>query len=189
MADDVKLAAILADLKGFEKRVKEGGLTGDEKAGFSKTVAELDALLAEDDGGIELPRLVKKENGETKRVDTKAELDAALADGWLLRLHKMPEVETDSSEALKREALKNGDEDTAAKASDVDGGAGDKDSADAAAPGNSLAERVNAMSAKDAIEAIEVSTDIDELKALKKVEERVTVERAIENRIAELKAE
>jgi len=35
---------------------------------------------------IELPRHVKKPGGLWKRVENQAELDAALADGWLLRL-------------------------------------------------------------------------------------------------------
>ncbi len=35
---------------------------------------------------IEVPRLLKKDDGGRKRVETPAELVAALADGWLLRL-------------------------------------------------------------------------------------------------------
>jgi len=35
---------------------------------------------------IELPRLVKKPGGAYRRVDTPAELDAALAEGWFVRL-------------------------------------------------------------------------------------------------------
>jgi hypothetical protein len=88
--NDVKLGAILADLQSFEKTLKAGGLSPDDKAKFSKTVAELDALLTPDTATVEVPRLVKKP-GETKRVNTREELDAALADGWALRLPDAPE--------------------------------------------------------------------------------------------------
>lgn len=175
--DDMKLGAILAALKTFEKRLKDGGLTGDEKAEFSKAVAELEAFLQPNLDRIEVPRLVKKPNGETKRVDTKDELDAALKDGWLLKLPSMPEVATDSSEAIRKDALANGDEKTAAAASD----AGTPDDV------QSFSDRIAALSAKDAVTAIEAHTNVEELKAHKKIEERVTVERAIEHRLDELK--
>lgn len=178
-ADEQKLGDILSALKTFEKRLTEGGLTGDEKAEFSKAVAELEAVLAPDLDRIEVPRLVKKPGGETKRVNTKEELDAALKDGWLLKLPTMPEVETDSSEAIRKEALKDGDEKTAATASDVDG--------DDERDGESFSDRLAALSAKDAVTVIESHTNVEELKAHKKVEERVTVERAIDNRLDELK--
>jgi hypothetical protein len=38
---------------------------------------------------VEVPRLVKKP-GEHKRVNTMAELEAALSDGWVLRLPTVP---------------------------------------------------------------------------------------------------
>lgn len=41
--------------------------------------------------GIEVPRWVKKP-GEAKRVETHAELETALADGWVLRLPPVADV-------------------------------------------------------------------------------------------------
>ncbi len=86
MTDEGKLTAILANLKEFEKKFKAGGLSGEDKAEFSKIVAELEAELTVDTADVEVPRLVKKAGEDPKRVNTKEELDAALADGWVLRL-------------------------------------------------------------------------------------------------------
>lgn len=101
---------------------------------------------------IEIPRHVHKP-GEFKVVNTEAELRAAFAAGWVLRLTEP-----------------------------VD--ASDK----APAPPPTFAEHLAGMPAKDAVMAIEGSSDLVALTALVGVEDRATVERAIEKRIAELKA-
>lgn len=41
---------------------------------------------------IETPRLLKKPGGEYKRVENQVELDAALAEGWFVRLPVAPLV-------------------------------------------------------------------------------------------------
>ncbi len=148
MIDNVKIAAILADLQSFDKKLAAGGLTGEDKAKFSKTVAEMAALLAPAVDAVEVPRLVKKP-GETKRVNTRAELDAALKDGWVLRLKDEP--------------------------------------ASGESPASFTAQ-IAAMSAKDAITAIEAHTDVADLKAAKKAEDRATVKDAIDKRLKELAA-
>lgn len=46
---------------------------------------------------IELPRHVKKPGGLWKRVETQADLDAALAEGWVLRLAATAHVPEETS--------------------------------------------------------------------------------------------
>lgn len=52
-----------------------------------------------DEGYHELPRHLHKANGEWKQVDTRAECEAALADGWSLLPPKVePKIEAPKSE-------------------------------------------------------------------------------------------
>ncbi len=114
MADTVKLAAIYADIKSFEGKLKLGGLTAEDKAQFSEAVAEFEAWIAPNVGDVEVPRLVKKLGEKPKRVNTREELDAALADGWVLRLEPAEPVEDAPSLAsaltadLERQDAKTG---------------------------------------------------------------------------------
>ncbi len=85
MIDKAKLAAIVVDLQAFEAKFNVGGLSAADKAQLSRSVAELGTLLEPDVAHLELPRMVKKP-GETKVVNSKDELEAALAEGWVLRL-------------------------------------------------------------------------------------------------------
>lgn len=87
MTDKATLVAILGELRAFDVKLAIGGLAADDKAQFSKTVAEFGALLAPDVDAahLEIPRHVKKP-GESKVVHTREDLDAALAEGWVLKL-------------------------------------------------------------------------------------------------------
>ncbi len=87
MIDKDKLAAILVDFQAFEAKFNIGGLSAADKAEFRRAVAELGALLGPDTDSVDVSkgRMVKKP-GETKVVNSKVELDAALAEGWALRL-------------------------------------------------------------------------------------------------------
>lgn len=162
MADTVKLAAIYADIKSFEGKLKLGGLTAEDKAQFSEAVAEFEAWIAPNVGDVEVPRLVKK-RGERKRVNTREELDAALADGWVLRLEPAedePSLASELTADLERQEA---------------GGYG--------------ICAVNAVKAKEMVAAAETVVALDALEAEENANEpqpRVSVLNAIEKRRAEL---